>query len=56
MNPNAMAFLAIETRTPYRADFEAGDVGKTVYFAFRWLNTKGQPGPWSQIYSAVVPG
>jgi hypothetical protein len=56
VNPNAMAFLAIETRTPYRADFEAGDVGKTVYFAFRWLNTKGQPGPWSQIYNAVVPG
>ncbi len=56
VNPNAMAFLAIETRTPYRADFDAGDVGKTVYFAFRWLNTKGQPGPWSQIYSAIIPG
>ena len=51
-----MAFLAIETRSPYRADFEAPDAGKTVYFAFRWLNTKGQPGPWSQIYDAVCPG
>lgn len=55
-DPNAMAFLAIETRSPYRADFEAGDVGKTVYFALRWLNTKGQPGPWSQIFNAVCPG
>ena len=55
-NPETMAFLAIETRAPYRADFEATDVGKAVYFAFRWLNTKGQPGPWSQIYSAMVPG
>lgn len=55
-DPNAMAFLAIETRAPYRADFEAGDAGKTVYFAFRWLNTKGQPGPWSQVFNAVIPG
>ena len=51
-----MAFLAMETRAPYRADFEAPDAGKTVYFAFRWVNTTGKPGPWSQIYSAVCPG
>lgn len=56
VNPETMAFLAIETRSPYRADFEAPDAGKTIYFAFRWLNTKGQPGPWSQIYNAVCPG
>ncbi|HEY0548239.1 MAG TPA: hypothetical protein VGF13_01480 [Verrucomicrobiae bacterium] len=55
-DPNAMAFLAIETRAPYRADFEAMDVGKTVCFALRWVNTRGQPGPWSQIFNAVIPG
>jgi hypothetical protein len=54
-DPEAMSLLAIETRMPYRADFEAGDIGKTVYFAMRWLNTRGKPGPWSQIYSAIVP-
>ena len=54
-DPEAMDFLAIETRTPYRADYEAGDIGKTVYFAFRWLSTRGEPGPWSQIYNATVP-
>lgn len=56
VNPNTMAFLALETRAPYRADFEATDAGKTVYLAFRWVNTKGQPGPWSMVYNAVVPG
>lgn len=55
-DPEAMHFLAIETRMPYRADFEAADVGKTVYFALRWVNTRGESGPWSQVYSAVVPG
>lgn len=54
-DPNTMAFLAIETRAPYRADFEATDVGKTAYFALRWVNTKGQPGPWSQVFNAVIP-
>ncbi len=54
--PSAMAFLAIETRMPYRADFDAADVGKTVWFALRWLNTRLEPGPWSPILPAVIPG
>lgn len=56
VDPSTMAFLAMETRAPYRADFEAMDIGKTVYFALRWVNTRGQPGPWSQIFNAVIPG
>ena len=55
VNPETMAFLAVETRPPYRADFEATDIGKTVYFALRWQNTRGETGPWSQIFSAVIP-
>ncbi len=55
VDPNAMAFLAIETRMPYRADFDAMDIGKTVYFALRWLNTRGEPGPWSAIFNATIP-
>ena len=55
VDPNAMSFLAIETRFPYRADFEATDVGKVVYFALRWHNSKGEFGPWSQVYNAVIP-
>lgn len=54
-NPNTMAYLATETRMPYRADFEPEDIGKTVYFALRWVNTRGEPGPWSQVYPAIVP-
>ncbi len=54
-NPNAMSLLAIETRMPYRADFDPGDVGKTVYFAVRWLNTRGEKGPSRQSYNAVIP-
>lgn len=54
-DPNAMQFLAIETRMPYRADFAPTEVGKTVFLAFRWLNTRGDAGPWSEIYTESVP-
>jgi hypothetical protein len=50
-----MAYLANESRTPYRADFEAEDIGKMVYFACRWVNSRHEPGPWSQVCSAIVP-
>ena len=39
---------------PYPNDFEAGDVGKMVYYACRWVNTAGEPGPWSIITSYPV--
>ncbi len=32
-------------RMPYRADFEPEDIEKRLYFAFRWLNTRGESGP-----------
>ena len=54
-DPDEMSLLAVETRMPYRADFEQTDIGKTAYFVMRWLNTRGQPGPWSQVYSAIIP-
>lgn len=55
-DPNTMAFLASDSRAPYRADFDASDIAKTVYFALRWVNTRHEPGPWSAIFSAVIPG
>jgi hypothetical protein len=54
-DPAAMAQVAMETRSPYRADYDVPDIGKTVYFALRWLNTRGEPGPWSEFFTAVVP-
>ncbi len=54
-NPEAMQPLAMEGRAPYRADYEMEDIGKTVYFILRWVNVRGEAGPWSAISSAVVP-
>ena len=55
-DPAALPALPPATRSPYRIQYDNAEVGKTVWLAFRWLNAKGEPGPWSEIYSAVVPG
>ena len=35
--------------------FQPKDSAKKVYFCMRYENSKGQPGPWCPIFSAVIP-
>jgi hypothetical protein len=39
----------------YRFDFPGEDRGKTVYFCLRYENSKGEPGPWGPVLSAIIP-
>lgn len=54
VDANAMPFLANETKMPHRNDFTAADLGHMFYYATRWVNTKGDPGPWSAITGYIV--
>lgn len=54
VEPEEMKFLALDSSTPYVADFNGADAGKTAYYRLRWVNTRQQPGPWSEIYSATI--
>ncbi|MDR1226868.1 MAG: hypothetical protein LBK47_08235 [Prevotellaceae bacterium] len=45
----------IDTSSPFTLIFEHDQRGKTVYFALRWENTRGEKGPWSEIQSAIIP-
>jgi hypothetical protein len=45
----------IDTNSPYILSFENDQRGKTVYFALRWVNTRGEKGPWTEIQSAIIP-
>ena len=54
VDPAAMPFLANETKMPHRNDFDATDLGKTASYAARWVNTKGDSGPWSQITGWII--
>lgn len=54
VDANAMPFLANETKMPHRNDLTAADIGKTAYYAARWVNSKGDLGPWSAITGYIV--
>jgi hypothetical protein len=46
---------AFDTHTPAQLVFTGDQRGKTVYYALRWENNIGEKGPWSEIYSAIIP-
>lgn len=49
-------FLALDTRTPYADVHPAADAGKNVHYLLRWQDHKGNPGPWSDVIVAKIPG
>lgn len=49
-------FLALAPCTPYIARFDGAQTNHTAYFIARWMNTRGEFGPWSTITSATIPG
>ncbi|MBI3945553.1 MAG: hypothetical protein HY321_06525 [Armatimonadetes bacterium] len=55
-DPKEMSYLATDTRTPYTVDFEAEEAGKRAYYMLRWVNTRGEPGPWGAMVTATVLG
>ncbi|MDR2764841.1 MAG: hypothetical protein LBB90_07405 [Tannerella sp.] len=46
---------AFSTHTPAELVFKGDQRGKTLYFAMRWENTRGQKGPWNEIESVIIP-
>ncbi|MDR2042535.1 MAG: hypothetical protein LBP98_09530 [Tannerella sp.] len=50
-----MQLIELATRSPHLVEYTSGDRGKMVRYASRWVNTRGQKGPWSEIISAIVP-
>jgi len=51
-----LKYLASDTRSPYIVHFEAEDAGKMVHYMLRWLNTRNEPGPWSETISVTISG
>ena len=55
-DPSQLQFLGTDTRTPYVAEYGGEDAGKVAHYMLRWVNTKGEQGPWSQTVSATITG
>ncbi|MBL9001499.1 MAG: hypothetical protein JNK25_10230 [Phycisphaerae bacterium] len=53
-DPATFSFLTMTTRPSVRAEFRSGDGGKTAVYMLRWVNTRGEKGPWSEVTTATV--
>ncbi|MBP1639334.1 MAG: hypothetical protein H6Q17_917 [Bacteroidetes bacterium] len=51
-----LSFQATCTASPYTVSFDGGDAGVTVYYWIRWINTRGERGPWSAPFSGMIVG
>ena len=50
-----MTFLALDTASPYLNVFEDGtQFGKIAHYMLRWVNSRNEPGPWSETVSATI--
>ncbi len=49
-----LSYMVSDTRTPYTYHFEGQDAGKTVHYWLRWVNTRNEPGPWSETISVTI--
>jgi hypothetical protein len=47
-------FLSISTSGTMQTDFSTAEAGRTAYYALRWLSTRGETGPWSEVAAATV--
>lgn len=49
-------YAATDSSTPYVLHFDLEDAGKTVHYRLRWVNTRDEPGPWSEPLTATITG
>lgn len=53
-DPKTFSFLTMTTRPTLRTDFPTSAGGKTAVYMLRWVNTRGEKGPWSDVTTATV--
>ena len=53
-DPAALAFLTMATKPSVVTEYRAADGGKTAVYMLRWVNTRGEKGPWSEVTTATV--
>ena len=53
-DPAEFEFLGLDTRTAYTATYGGTNGGQTAHYMLRWVNTRGEKGPWSETASAMI--
>jgi hypothetical protein len=53
-DPANFTFLTMTTKPSFRATFKPAEGGKTAIYMARWVNTRGEEGPGSELEMATV--
>lgn len=46
--------LTVTTRPSFRVEFKASDGGNSAVYMARWVNTRGEKGPGSEVTTPTV--
>ena len=49
-----LSFVTLDTASPYIAEYDGTDGGKTAHYMLRWVKSSGDKGPWSETVSATI--
>ena len=49
-----LSFVSLDTASPYIAEYNGSDGGKTAHYMLRWVKSSGDKGPWSETISATI--
>jgi hypothetical protein len=50
-----MQLIGQITRSPHILEYPSADRGQIAYYVSRWVSTRGDKGPWSEVVSATIP-
>lgn len=53
-DPGELSFVAMDTASPYIAEYDGANGGKTAHYMLRWVKSGGEKGPWSETVSATI--
>jgi hypothetical protein len=51
---DGLSFLSLDSSSPYVAEYDGKEGGKTAHYMLRWVATVGVKGPWSETVSATI--
>jgi hypothetical protein len=51
-----LTYLGNASKTPQMEEYTGAQAGQTVWYWLRWVNTRGDKGPWSEPVSATIAG
>jgi hypothetical protein len=53
---DGLSSLSLDSASPYVAEYDGKEGGKTAHYMLRWVKSGGDKGPWSETVSATVAG